>query len=123
MLCSMHLQSTLSDKPPFFYTADISRVNRDRLDLVLKDESFTSFTNACAQDFLKLGLPYGSVHMAPNAWIKIVLDTLRTHYNRTTTRVDTSGVETSVQIPNGCCNVPTCPLNQFYQIVINNLSS
>jgi len=125
MLHSVHVQLTLSNKPPFFYTVDISRIDPIKLAMVSQKESFPKFANACISDFQKLNLPYGSAHLTPAVWIQVALDSIKRTL-RPCSSTDSEGVASTAaiecDIPNGCCNMPSCSINQLYQIVINNLS-
>ena len=111
ILFQMHVQQSISESPPF--KINIENISIDDLDF----SKINSFTNENIYDFsrhcfdiYKKRYPnslYGSVDINPTIWTQILIRNL-------------SKIK-PFELPNGCCNQPSCSINMFYKIILEEL--
>lgn len=112
LLFQTHQQFTLTN--PIFQhpIKNLDKINENKAKIIetMKSlntkESFNVFANKCLDDLNKLNLAYGTAHYGYQFWISMAL---------------TSIYGGDVTIPNGCCAVEHCSINQLYDIVSDNL--
>ncbi len=84
--------------------------NREKINQLILDfnneESFLIFSNNCLKELNKLNLAYGTAHYGYKYWVSVYLTSF---YNKENT------------IPNGCCNVKECSINELYDIISDQL--
>jgi hypothetical protein len=113
ILYKTHVQQTLLPNPPFTFCMDIKQktFNEQLLnELYAKQAVFDAFVESCKEEFLKLGLPHGSVHHDPKIWVQVAVRAIKQNKSAET-----------IVFPNGCCTLSYCSINQMYEIVANKL--
>lgn len=111
LLYQMHVQQTISNNPPFHHI--VENITLDDLDFSLinsiTENNIADFAKQC---FIKYkerqtNSAYGSVDFDPVIWTKIAIMNLST--------------EKPFVFPNGCCNQKICSINNFYEIILEQL--
>ncbi len=117
ILYSAHVQQTLLPNPPFSYTLPFNYelVNKDKYKSLRIEENLDEFVKMCMNKYKDRypSLPVGSVDYNPKIWTKFALKSIATTYK---------SKNTTITFPNGCCSKEEeCPINLFYEIVLEEL--
>lgn len=118
LLYETHKSQTSISNPPFSYAVnfDSTKFNKEKYILISKStDELDKFVNDCFIEFTTKhpNIPNGSVHINPKTWTKFALKTIALGYKNTLT---------VLVFPNGCCSQGSqCPINIFYQIVLDNI--
>jgi hypothetical protein len=114
VLYRMHVQQTIANPPPFTHSISLphgQKLNHHKITLLLSNPQLCKdFETICYHQFLELDVLRGSVHYNPSTWLTIAL-TIMDEFDDTDTIV----------FPNGCCSMEQCTINQFYQIIVDQL--
>ena len=119
LLYSAHLYQTNLEPSPFPYTFFFNRemFNKEKYSQIAKNpELFVEFVSNCFEKFMQRhgDVPRGSVHYNPQTWVRFALKAIARAWKDNSTQVI---------FPNGCCSMSEkCPINMFYQIVLEELS-
>jgi hypothetical protein len=111
-LLFMAHQYATENSPICYYSINNERIISDDVFVGFSDDNniLDQFAERCLDDLNKLNLPQGTVHYGYKYWISVALNNIYAQRHLST-----------INIPNGCCNVESCPINKLYQIVYNQL--
>ena len=101
ILFNIHSQNTINN-PICHIEFDLSNVK-----LINTQYEYKKMVSSAYLDFKKLNFSYGSVDIDPLFWGDILLQS----YIR-------SSDKALVSVPNGCCNIPKCPITSFYYLIV-----
>ncbi len=107
-----HQHMTLNNPIAHHPIKNLDKINENKVKMkeiiftFQNKESFELFANDCSKELDKLNLLYGTAHHGCPFWISVVLTAI---YNDNST------------IPNGCCAIENCSINQLYDIVCDKL--
>ncbi len=117
ILYSMHVQQTSLPNSPFPISIEFNPDSLDKekyISLSKSQQEFDNFVNLCFDEFkIKHDCPFGSVHLHPDTWTKFALKAIITSWK------NKSNI---IVFPNGCCSVKNCPINNYYLIVLENIT-
>lgn len=117
LMYSMHVQQTMLENSPFPFEVEFDSNLFDKnkyIELSKSNQKFNDFVSDCFDKFkTKYDCPIGSVHLHPDTWAKFALKAIVTAWKNKSDKII---------FPNGCCSVENCPINNYYLIVLNNLS-
>lgn len=118
-----HILQTASSYPPFSYSLPFNYelVNETKYKLLETkyksledDDELDKFVNEC---FTKYKERYptqniGSVNYNPKPWVLYAIKSIVNSYKTKSN---------NITFPNGCCSSENCPINKFYEIVIEEI--
>ena len=103
LLANMHLSNTMNNENKWVHKIDITGITLNML------EDRFSIYNIAWGNFVMLPLLKGTAHIYPQAFFRIVMEYVKQGI------IDT---KTEIEIPNGCCTKTDCPLNQWYDTIV-----
>ncbi len=117
IMYSAHLQQTSSVNPPFSYSLPFNHqlINKDKYKSLRTEDKLDEFVQRCMSKYKERhsSQPIGSVDYNPKTWTKFALKSIATTYKTK---------EETIVFPNGCCSREEhCPINLFYEIVLEEL--
>lgn len=116
LLYSTHVQQTLLPNPPFSLTTEFNPELFDKdkyIELSHSEQKFNNFVLDCFEQFkIEYNCAFGSVHLHPETWTKFALKAIVTTWKNNSNQII---------FPNGCCSNESCPINNYYLIVLDNL--
>jgi hypothetical protein len=116
LMCQMHMSQTKLENPPFHHTCvkDLATIDTTKVArLCSSKDELMAFAAECLVEF-KQEYPnalFGSVHMVPHFWAGIALSTIQ------------NARTNNISFPNGCCTFDHCPINNYYEIVLKNVTA
>ncbi len=110
MLAQAQMQMTLTN-PITLHTLAIDAVKPETIESV---DPVALTANAFKRFNATFKGGYGPVHVAPRFWTDVFVATL-------VKARETDAHAKTMDVPNGCCNVDTCPVKLYYTILLESI--
>lgn len=110
MLFEGHKFATQSSPLVYYTIKNTKTLDKEKIQQLQLKENMNKFMKSCIDEFNSLNLAYGTAHYGAEFWIITALNAIYSQIDQDT-----------INIPNGCCVIPSCSINKLYEIVYDKL--
>lgn len=116
ILYSAHVQQTAQPNPPFSHNLSFNyeKINKTKYKSLGTEQNLNDFVNVCFEKYKQRNPNHrtGTLDRNLKTWTKFALKSIVNAYKAKTD---------IIIFPNGCCSLENCPINLFYEIVLEEI--